>query len=245
MNPVLEEIITTGNTRTKNGSIKKVIGQITEEEGHLIQNSINDINAEIGIEVGLAFGTSALYICEALKKTKKTKHFVIDPYQMYEESYDGIGLNNLKRAGYEPIVEFIEMPSHKALVHLETQNVKADFAFIDGWHTFDHALVDFFLVDKLLKIGGIVIMDDADWPAIRKVCSFISKNRAYKLFGTTVKRSKLMSTSGNATSSVSKIQKVKNYLNNNKDQEGKNVFGAIAFKKVSNDYRLWDHFTDF
>ena len=243
MNPVLEEIIRTGNTKTVNGLVKKVIGQISEEEGNLIQSSIEELQAEISVEIGLAFGTSALYICEALKKTSRTKHYVIDPFQMFEDSYGGIGLNNLKKAGYEDIVEFIDKPSHSALASLETQNIKVDFAFIDGWHTFDHALVDFFLVDKILRVDGVLILDDTDWPAVTKVASFISNNRSYKFIGGTLQRSYLKKKQTNSKHNHF-INKLKNYLPNN-NPEKKNLFGAMVFKKVSDDHRSWDHFADF
>ncbi|MBL8006840.1 MAG: class I SAM-dependent methyltransferase [Ignavibacteria bacterium] len=243
MNPVLEEIISTGNTRTISGGIKKVIGQISPEEGKLIQDCINKTGAEISVEVGLAFGTSALYICDALFKSDKTRHYVIDPYQMYEDSYSGIGLNNLKKAGYENIVDFIDKPSHQALAELERKNVKADFAFIDGWHTFDHALVDFFLIDKLLRIDGIVILDDSDWKAVRKVCSFISNNRAYKFIGGTSKRS-YINENVHRSGLKKYFNRMKNFFKGYVDDEQKR-FGAMAFQKVSGDDRRWDHFVDF
>lgn len=240
MNSVLEEIIRDGTTKTTDGQIKKVIGQISAEEGKLIQNSIKEINAEVSVEVGLAFGTSALYICEALTKTGKTRHYVIDPFQMYPDSYGGIGLNNLKRAGFENIVEFIDKPSHQGLVLLDSQNVKADFAFIDGWHTFDYTLVDFFLVDKILKVGGIVILDDSDWPAVHKVCSFISNNLSYKFIGGSAQRSYLKKNS----SDKNFIRKFKKKLFN-KEPDKTPLYGATAFKKIADDNRRWDHYIDF
>jgi len=35
--------------------------------------------------------------------------------------------------------------------------VTVDFAFIDGNHVFEYVLVDFFLIDKLLRPGGAII----------------------------------------------------------------------------------------
>lgn len=239
MNSVLEEIISTGSTLTVDGNKRKVIGQITKEEGKLIQNCIKELNAEISIEVGLAFGTSALYICEALNKTERTKHYVIDPYQMYEESYGGIGLNNLKKAGYEGIIEFIDKPSHIALTELELKNIKADFAFIDGWHTFDYALVDFFHVDKILRVGGIVIIDDSDWDAIRKVCSFISTNTAYKFIGGSPQRSHLKKNNPKGI-----FKKISDFFKTDSSVK-ENLYGAMAFQKTGKDTRSWDHFVNF
>lgn len=240
MNSVLEEILDDGVTKTLDGEIQKVKGQISIEEGKLIQRCIREADAEVSVEVGLAFGTSALFICEALKKSPGTKHYIIDPYQMYKESYGGIGLNNLKKSGFSDIIEFIEKPSHQGLVQLEQKNVKADFAFIDGWHTFDYALVDFFLIDKILKTGGIIIIDDTDWPALKKLSSFVEKNLSYKFIGGSVQRSHLKKNN----TFKNQFRKIKNLVFGQDGNESK-LFGAMAFRKISDDKRNWDHYSEF
>ncbi|HQY21406.1 MAG TPA: class I SAM-dependent methyltransferase [Ignavibacteria bacterium] len=242
MNQVLEEILKTGFTQKLDGSPHKVIGQISEEEGLLIQECAKECRANTSVEIGLAFGTSALFICESLRKNKNTKHTIIDPYQNFDHSYGGIGLNNLKRAGFENIVRFIEKPSHLGLAQLESEKVMVDLAFVDGWHTFDHVIVDFFMVDKILHEGGIVIMDDSDWPAIEKVCSFISSNRSYEFIRGTSPRT----TSNGKEKNVNNkriTEKFKNVINKTKTQ--KKQYGAMAFRKISHDKRSWDHFIDF
>ena len=55
-------------------------------------------------------------------------------------------------------------------------------AFIDGWHTFDHALIDFFYVNRMLDEGGIVMFDDANWPAITKLIRYVMKYPCYEYF---------------------------------------------------------------
>lgn len=51
---------------------------------------------------------------------------------------------------------------------------------IDGWHTFDYAMVDFFYVDRLLQVGGVVILDDtAAYAAIRKLARYVATHRQY------------------------------------------------------------------
>ena len=82
---------------------------------------------------------------------------------------------NLRRSGYDHIVRLMEEPSYRALPALERSRQRIDFAFIDGWHTFDFTLLDFFFIDRILKVGGVVAFDDADWPAVRKVCRFVNE----------------------------------------------------------------------
>jgi len=107
---------------------------------------------------------------------------VIDPYQ-HDKLWRGIGIRNLRQAGFGDIVELIEEPSHLALARLESEGLSVDFAFIDGAHTFDFVLVDFFFVDRILKAGGIVVFDDADYPSIRRTLRYIVKNGAYRVYG--------------------------------------------------------------
>ena len=79
------------------------------------------------------------------------------------------------------MIEFHDAPSYLALPSLVSQGVKVDFAFIDGWHTFDFASMDFFLCDLLLSPGGVVVIDDTNFPSVWKLCRFITTNRAYSV----------------------------------------------------------------
>ncbi len=240
MNPIIQEIFDKRTTKSVDGKTVKVLGQISFHEGELIRKCIEEINAEVSVEIGLAFGTSAMFICEYLKKTPKTRHYVMDPFQMYDASYGGIGLNNLMKSGFEKLVEFIDKPSQLALPELEQRNIKVDFAFIDGWHTFDHTLVDFFFVDRILRVGGIMIIDDTDWPAVKKLVSFIETNRSYQFIEGTTPRTFKKKSSENRGSPFTAL---KNILNNDTDKE--KTYGAMAFRKVSDDKRSWDHYIEF
>ncbi|MDI6788820.1 MAG: class I SAM-dependent methyltransferase [Planctomycetota bacterium] len=181
MNPVLEEILRIGQIKTINGTTTKIQLVFFPEQGEFLQGIIREIKPLVSLEVGLAYGISALFICDALEKTPATRHIIIDPYQ-FSGLWKGMGLNNLKEAGYKDIIEFHEQTSQLVLPQLESQGRKVDFAFVDGWHTFDHTLVDFFYIDRLLRVGGVVVLHDAGWPSIRKVCRYIVTNRSYSVF---------------------------------------------------------------
>ena len=180
MNPILQEILNTGCVSSPDGSIIKVHSAVSCEDGKFLQELIFELKPTVTLEIGLAFGVSALFICDALEKTSGTKHIIIDPDQI--EKFEGIGLRNLKAAGYSDMVEFYNLPSYRALSGLEAEGRKVNIAFIDGWHTFDYVLVDFFFIDKMLEVGGIVVFDDANWPSIRKVCRYIATNQPYSVY---------------------------------------------------------------
>jgi len=50
--------------------------------------------------------------------------------------------------------ELVEDFDYYALPRLLANGCRADFAYIDGWHTFDHAMLDFWFIDKMMNIGG-------------------------------------------------------------------------------------------
>jgi predicted O-methyltransferase YrrM len=184
MNTVLEEINKTRQVRPVDGGDSiPLVSAISHEEGLFLQDLVRKVDPKVTLEVGLAYGISALYICDALRIREGTRHIAIDPYQ-HKHWGNGIGMANLRRAGFGDIVQLIEKPSHLVLPELEMASQEVDFAFIDSWHTFDFTLIDFFYIDHVLRVGGIVAIDDTNWRAVRQVCRFVVTNRAYSVVGT-------------------------------------------------------------
>jgi predicted O-methyltransferase YrrM len=261
MNSVLSEILNTGTVKTADGtSTIKLHSSISTSEGELLQRLVRQLDPTVSLEVGLAYGVSALFICDALNVRNGTQHIVIDPNQNgvtrpfptrgpSGNSWDGIGIANLHRAGYGNIVRFIEAPSYRALAELEASGQRVDFAFIDGWHTFDFTLVDFFFIDRMLNTGGIVAFDDANWPAIRKVCRFVKTNLNYSVVGVDVNYKPLLKR--RLAERVLRplrggpFQKILRPEILTPDQSIGLIGAYIAFRKDAIDSRSWDHFIDF
>src|ERR1700733_9436654 len=181
MNDVLQTIISSKLVKTADGITRPLHSAISQEEGDFIQQMIRSVRPQISVEVGCAYGISGLYICEALREVGARKHIIIDPYQ--HSHWEGIGLANLSRANYADLLDFSETFSYQYLARLTEDRLKVDFAFIDGQHTFDYVLVDFFLLDKLLRPGGVIIFDDFSYPSIRSVCRYVLLNLRYKCIG--------------------------------------------------------------
>ena len=247
MNSVLSEILETGAAKTANGSSTvKVHSAISASEGQFLHKLVRQLDPTISLEIGLAYGISALFICDALNVRNGTQHIVIDPIQL-TDSWGGIGIANLRRAGYGDIVRLIEAPSYRALAELESSGQRIDFAFIDGWHTFDFTLVDLFFIDRMLNIGGVVAFDDATWPAIRKVCRFVKTNLAYSVLGAddsdctpSLKR--------RISELLLRHSPFRGFLRPEVIAPDSNfglTGGCIAFRKEADDSRTWDHFVDF
>ena len=118
----------------------------------------------------MAFGISSLYILQ----NKNTNLLSIDPFQSTQWNNSGIEI--IKNFKFENRHKLIEEKSYIALPELLKKEEKYDFIFIDGFHTFDYTLIDFFYSDKLLKINGIIIIDDILHNGVKKCINYINTN---------------------------------------------------------------------
>lgn len=154
-----------------------------ERKGALLTRVFERIRPTTSLEVGFAYGISTLFIGDALSKINQpVRHIVIDPFQSTD--WNGIGLKNVERAGYGKFVDLHEEKSELVLPQLLAQNTVLDAALIDGWHTFDHALVDFFYINKMLQVGGIIVLDDTSWPSVGRLVNHILTYGCYRVFAT-------------------------------------------------------------
>lgn len=153
-----------------NGKIIKVNSAIKSQEGNFIEEIIQRYQCKSCLEVGMAFGVSAMYI---LSSSKDTTLISIDPFQSTQ--WNNYGINLLKMIKTISRHTLIEEKSFIALPKLLDKH-KFDFIFIDGWHTFDYTLIDFFYSLELLKDNGIIIIDDALHKGVGKCVKYIETN---------------------------------------------------------------------
>jgi predicted O-methyltransferase YrrM len=138
------------------------------EEGKLLARVVNKVQPRVSLEIGCAYGVSTLHICAALSAVPHAStHIVVDPFQ--RTKWHGVGLHNIEASGFSSFVRFIESRSETVLPQLLTEGTRLDFALIDGLHTFEQCMVEFFYLDRMLNPGGALVFDDADWPGINKV----------------------------------------------------------------------------
>jgi hypothetical protein len=126
---------------------------IPKEYAIALHESVKRYRPRTVVEIGLANGASAVAIASALACNGGGRLISIDPNQ--RQGYEGRGLAALAQSGLAGFHELMEEPSYLALPELLRRGVKAEFAYIDGWHSFDYVVVDFFYVDKLLVPGGV------------------------------------------------------------------------------------------
>lgn len=176
--PILRGIYEAGVTYDGHGRAHEITSAVSPEQGERLYRLVLSGRPCVTLEIGLACGLSALYICRGLRDVGGRKHIAIDPYQ--SERFSSAGISTLQRAGYGKLVELHEERSDRCLPRLVDEGVQVGFALIDGWHTFDYALVDFYYVHRLLRIGGIVVFHDCQMPAVRRVTRLVLTHRDYE-----------------------------------------------------------------
>ena len=152
---------------------------ILEVEGRALRDFMVQRGYSQSLETGMAYGVSTLWLADAAARVEGGHHIAIDPRQ--HSGYHSIGMLNVERAGLNNVVDTYVESSELRLPKLVESKTKLDFAFIDGRHLFDSALIDFFYVDRMLRVGGAVALHDLWMPSLRKVAGFIRQNRNYRL----------------------------------------------------------------
>jgi predicted O-methyltransferase YrrM len=132
--------------------------------------------ARVVIEIGLAYGASALAIGEALCSTAgmEASQLIIDPYQA--RGFNNFGWDALKEAGLADSTTLIADLSSLALARLAGDGFIADAAFVDGSHRFHEVFVDLYFLRKLVRPGGMIIVDDAAWPSVAAALRYYDLN---------------------------------------------------------------------
>jgi hypothetical protein len=98
----------------------------------------------------------------------------------------------------------------------------------------------------MLRLGGIVAFDDADFPAVRKVCRFIANNRTYSVVGTCGYHAP--SLKHRIIEACLRSLPLSMLCPGGKfpsDLELGLQGSCIAFRKEEHDDRRWDHFIAF
>lgn len=151
---------------------------ISPYKGEFLWGLVRENRYQKTIEIGCALGISSLYICDASSQYDNPSHVCIDPVQ--RSVWSSIGVRNVQARGLD-FFTLIEEPSELALPKLLERKEIYDFGFIDGWHTFDHTLLDFFYLNRMIRVGGMIVFDDANWPSVSKLVRYVSRYPAYRM----------------------------------------------------------------
>lgn len=137
--------------------------------------------AERTIEIGLRYGISALHIVEGLLAAGEPsgRHVVIDPHQATR--FADCGLQVLAEAGVADLVEHHADESQIVLPRFLGEGRTFDLAFVDGNHRFDGVFLDLVYLGRLVRLGGVIFLDDYQLAAVARAASFFVTNLRWRV----------------------------------------------------------------
>lgn len=117
------------------------------------------------LELGFAHGVSTCYMAGALDEKEGGRVTTIDRLEArnaepnIEELLSDLGLSDYAEVHYEPTSY-----NWRLMKMLDADpSPTFDFCYIDGAHDWYTDGLAFFLVDKLLEPGGLILFDDLEW----------------------------------------------------------------------------------
>jgi predicted O-methyltransferase YrrM len=144
------------------------------------------------LEIGCATGASGMALADSIGKTliqnpqSTGKLTSIDPYQCYR--WNGFGKHNIDnvmspyiRHGFKMSHVLVEELSNPALQQMIDSSQQYDMIFIDGAHNYVDVLYDIQHADKLIKKGGLIVLDDVLHNDVKQALSeFLATNTTWK-----------------------------------------------------------------
>lgn len=233
-NTVLREMLRSGIALDEQGEAHPLHSHIPERFAEALYHTVLARRPELVVEVGMAMGCSTLAILTALQEIGGTGRLLsIDPYQ---PAYKNCGLAAVRHAGLGARHEHIAEPDFIALPRLLAAGTRVDLAYIDGNHTFDFALLDFWYLDRMIPVGGVVAFNDCAMPAVHKVIKFVLTHRRYVEVDVGLKAS---------YADYSRVRGAIRRLTGAKPQTFYRNFADRYFRKLGNWEPKWDFFASF
>jgi predicted O-methyltransferase YrrM len=158
------------------------------EDADVLRDLLIAERPNLVIEIGLAYGSSALAIAEALVSvgsvvsvvsvgSERPRHLIIDVFQ--EEFHDA-GWQAIVDSGLGELCWLIRERSQMALPRLLAEGFVADAAFVDGSHVFHNVFVDLYFLSELVRPGGLLIIDDYQWQSVATAARYFELNTGWK-----------------------------------------------------------------
>ena len=172
------KLATDGPVRARSaGDFERV--SIGRSDGDALRDLVLAERAHAVIEIGLAYGGSALAIAEALvaNGSCQARHLIIDAHQ---NRFYGSGWSAIVEAGVTGLSSLFEERSQIVLPRLVSDRFVADAAFVDGSHIFHNVFVDLFYLRELVRPSGLVILDDCSYPSVATAVRYFQLNTGWE-----------------------------------------------------------------
>lgn len=216
------------------------------EQGVFLQKMFDIVKPLQSLEVGFAYGISAMFILEKHREihSKPNAHIVIEP----DTYWGNAAVFNIKKEGLIDYLQIINGYSDTVLTKLFHEEFRLQFAYIDTTKQFDVVMQDFYFINKMMDCGGILILDDCggNWPGIQRVARFISTLPNFKMIAGHNKNkvSLKKKIAGKILSFVINLLPFKKLfyptIDLKTDEELGLDYSCLAFQKLEEDARNWN-----
>lgn len=176
--PDIDEIAISPTHVALDGRELPRVAQVSTRYGRLLNLLVRMFQPQSILEIGMATGVSSAYIARArhsYRSRAPSRHVIIDPFQTTDWAGGGRAL--LARLELSEGVELMEETSVFAVPQLEKSGRRFDFAFIDGNHCFDYTLADVLVADRVLVVGGLLVIDDALSFGVKPAIRYLDRYR--------------------------------------------------------------------
>jgi predicted O-methyltransferase YrrM len=142
-----------------------------------IDRLLKCINAKNVLEIGCANGVSGMTIINRICKNINDDNdnnigglISVDPFQTTQWNNVGkINIDRIVKKCKNVYHEIIEDKSDEVLPKSVKAEKYFDAIFIDGSHSYRDVVIDIYISIKLIKKGGMLIIDDVLHPGVKKV----------------------------------------------------------------------------
>lgn len=151
---------------------------LPEEDGDVLRDLLLAERPSVVVEVGLAYGSSALAIAEALAAEghPDARHLIVDPFQ---HLFHDAGWEAIAPARDAGVSTLVRERSQLVLPRLISQGLVADAAFVDGSHIFHNVFVDLYFLREVVRPGGLLVLDDLHWPSVATAVRYFELNTGW------------------------------------------------------------------
>jgi len=168
-------------------------GWCSSQKAELIMDKLNQEKLELCVEIGTFGGATISVIAKTLKFKQCGTVFAIDPW-LNEEAIKGfypntpfyewwskINLEEIFKQFQQQLkkdqlsnIKIYRMTSQEALGHFQDNSI--DFLHIDGNHSENGVFFDVINYYPKVKDGGYILLNDANWIAMRKALVYLLEN---------------------------------------------------------------------
>ncbi|HEY1258814.1 MAG TPA: class I SAM-dependent methyltransferase [Stellaceae bacterium] len=174
--------------------VARLPGWCPEEKARWMVDRILDGGYKTAAEIGVFAGRSVFPIAFAIAANKGTAVYAVDAWEneaatsspteyqndVWWDNVDLVGVKNsflreIISQNLTGVIKIFELPSNSAYLAIKNKIGRSiDFLHIDGAHSETQANFDVTHWSELVTPGGMIVLDDIDWPGVRDAAVFLS-----------------------------------------------------------------------